>query len=163
MIETRTNTNSLLSKVVKLLPGVGLTLIVGCLVIPPILSKSETTDKLPEITEINTENVRAASYTILIDKKSPDITIKFHSQNSEIVIKNPDPKNTNCLLEGGGISCVIGRAYEPKSAKEKSKIEVTQASYKFSQDITDTFLVVVGTILLLLFVKIFFNKQLRSQ
>ena len=158
MIETRTNANSLLPKIVKLLPGVGLTLIIGCLVIPPLFSKSETTDKLPEITGVNTESVRAASYTILIDKKSPNITIKFHSQNSEIVIKNPTQKNTNCLLEGGGISCVIGRAYEPKPIKEKSNIKMTQANYKFSQDITDTFLVVVGTILLLLFIKMFFKR-----
>lgn len=96
------------------------------------------TNKSPEIKETNIENVRAASYTILIDKKSSDINIRFHSQSSEIVIKNPTEKNTNCLLEGGGISCVIGRAYEPKPVKEKSNIEVTQASYKFSQDIIVT-------------------------
>ena len=48
-------------------------------------------------------------------KKENKVVIKFHKQASELHLKNISTKESNCLLNGGGLNCVLATAYQSKS------------------------------------------------
>ena len=55
-----------------------------------------------------------ANYTIIMGKQENEVVIKFHKQASELHLKNISTKEYNCLLNGGGLNCVLATAYQPK-------------------------------------------------
>ena len=55
-----------------------------------------------------------ANYTIIMGKQDNEVVIKFYKQASELCLKNISTKESNCLLNGGGLNCVLATAYQPK-------------------------------------------------
>ena len=55
-----------------------------------------------------------ANYTIIMGKQDNEVVIKFHKQASELHLKNISTEQYNCLLNGGGLNCVLATAYQPK-------------------------------------------------
>ena len=56
-----------------------------------------------------------ANYTIIMGKQDNEVVIKFYKQASELHLKNISTKEYNCLLNGGGLNCVLATAYQSKS------------------------------------------------
>ena len=52
---------------------------------------------------------------MIMGKKENEVVIKFHKQASELHLKNISTEESNCLLNGGGLNCVLATAYPPKS------------------------------------------------
>ena len=55
------------------------------------------------------------NYTMIMENKENEVVIKFHKQASELHLKNISIEQYNCLLNGGGLNCVLATAYQPKS------------------------------------------------
>ena len=96
-------------KTLKLISvGVGAFAIAGiaiCLLVSnkPVDEVEATTSVLPP-----------ANYIMIMGKKENKVVIKFHKQASELHLKNISTKESNCLLNGGGLNCVLATAYQPK-------------------------------------------------
>ena len=56
-----------------------------------------------------------ANYTMIMGKKDNKVVIKLHKQASELHLKNISTEESSCLLNGGGLNCVLATAYQPKS------------------------------------------------
>ena len=56
-----------------------------------------------------------ANYTMIMGKKENEVVLKFHKQASELHLKNISTEESNCLLNGGGLNCVLATAYQSKS------------------------------------------------
>jgi hypothetical protein len=101
-------------KLLKLISiGVRAFAIAGIAIYPLISNKP--VDKVKEKTEENTSVLPPANYTIIMGKKENKVVIKFHKQASELHLKNISTKESNCLLNGSGLNCVLATAYQPKS------------------------------------------------
>ena len=48
---------------------------------------------------------------MIMGKKENEVVIKFHKQASELHLKNISTEESNCLLNGGGLNCVLATAY----------------------------------------------------
>ena len=55
------------------------------------------------------------NYTMIMGKKENEVVIKFHKLASELHLKNISAEQYNCLLNGGGLNCVLATAYQSKS------------------------------------------------
>ena len=55
------------------------------------------------------------NYTMIMGKKENEVVIKFHKQASELHLKNLSTEESNCLLNGGWLNCVLATAYQSKS------------------------------------------------
>ena len=64
--------------------------------------------------EATTSVLSPANYTMIMGKKENEVVIKFHKQASELHLKNISTKESNCLLNGSGLNCVLATAYQPK-------------------------------------------------
>ena len=97
-------------KTLKLISvGVGAFAIAGiaiCLLVSnkPVDEVEATTSVLPP-----------ANYIMIMGKKENKVVIKFHKQASELHLKNISTEQYNCLLNGGGLNCVLATAYQSKS------------------------------------------------
>ena len=101
-------------KLLKLISiGVGAFAIAGIAIYPLISNKP--VDKVKEKTEETTSVLPPANYTIIMGKKDNEVVIKFHKQASELHLKNLSTEESNCLLNGGGLNCVLATAYQSKS------------------------------------------------
>ena len=101
-------------KILKLISvGVGVFAIAGIAIYPLISNKP--VDEVKEKTEETTSVLPPANYTIIMGKQENEVVIKFHKQASELHLKNFSNKESNCLLNGGGLNCVLATAYKPKS------------------------------------------------
>ena len=101
-------------KILKLISvGVGAFAIAGIAIYPLISNKP--VDKVKEKTEESTSVLPPANYTMIMGKKENEVVIKFHKQASELHLKNISTEESNCLLNGGGLNCVLATAYQPKS------------------------------------------------
>jgi hypothetical protein len=101
-------------KLLKLISiGVGALAIAGIAIYPLVSNKP--VDKVKEKTEETTSVLPPANYTIIMGKKDDEVVIKFHKQASELHLKNISTEESNCLLNGGGLNCVLATAYQPKS------------------------------------------------
>ena len=49
--------------------------------------------------------------TMIMGKQENEVVIKFHKQASELHLKNISTKESNCLLNGGRLNCVLATAY----------------------------------------------------
>jgi hypothetical protein len=92
--------------------GVGGFAIAGIAIYPLISNKP--VDKVKDKTEENTSVLPPANYTVIMGKQENEVVIKFHKQASKLCLKNISTKESNCLLNGGGLNCVLATAYQPK-------------------------------------------------
>ena len=93
--------------------GVGALAIAGIAIYPLVSNKS--VDEVKEKTEETTSVLPPANYTMIMGKKENEVVIKFHKQASELHLKIISTEESNCLLNGGGLNCVLATAYQPKS------------------------------------------------
>ena len=101
-------------KILKLISiGVGAFAIAGIAIYPLVSNKP--VDKVKEKTEKSTSVLSPANYTMIMGKKENKVVIKFHKQASELHLKNISTEESNCLLNGGGLNCVLATAYQSKS------------------------------------------------
>ena len=97
-------------KTLKLISvGVGAFAIAG-IAIYPLVSKKPVDE-----VEVTTSVLPPANYTMIMGKKENEVVIKFHKQASELHLKNISTEESNCLLNGGGLNCVLATAYQSKS------------------------------------------------
>ena len=92
--------------------GVGAFAIAGIAIY--LLISNKPVDKAKEKTEESTSVLPPANYTMIMGKKENEVVIKFHKQASELHLKNISTEESNCLLNGGGLNCVLATAYQPK-------------------------------------------------
>ena len=155
-------------KLLKLISiGVGALAIAGIAIYPLVSNKP--VDKVKDKTEETTSVLPPANYTIIMGKQDNKVVIKFHKQASELHLKNISTEEYNCLLNGGGLNCVLATAYQPKSeATEKQvkttpKDEIKHQSYKIpnieiSSDMMENIVVVGGVVLGILLISRFRSK-----
>ena len=97
-------------KLLKLISiGVRAFAIAGIVIYPLISNKP--VDKVKEKTEETTSVLPPANYTIIMGKQDNEVVIKFYKQASELHLKNISTEESNCLLNGGGLNCVLATAY----------------------------------------------------
>ena len=97
-------------KTLKLISvGVGAFAIAGIAICPLVSNKP-----VDEV-EATTSVLPPANYTIIMGKQDNEVVIKFYKQASELCLKNISTKESNCLLNGGGLNCVLATAYQSKS------------------------------------------------
>ena len=89
--------------------GVGVFAIAGIAIYTWIGNKP--VDEVKEKTEKTTSVLLPANYTIIMGKQDNEVVIKFHKQASELHLKNISTKESNCLLNGGRLNCVLATAY----------------------------------------------------
>ena len=101
-------------KLLKLISvGVRVFAIAGIAIYP--LGSNKPVDKVKEKTEETTSVLPPANYTMIMGKQENEVVIKFHKQASELHLKNISTEQYNCLLNGGGLNCVLATAYQSKS------------------------------------------------
>ena len=111
-------------KILKLISvGVRVFAIAGIAIYPLVSNKP--VDKVKGKTEENTNVLPPANYTIIMGKQENEVVIKFHKQASELHLKNISTKESNCLLNGGGLNCVLATAYQPKSEATEKQVKTT--------------------------------------
>jgi hypothetical protein len=155
-------------KILKLISvGVGVFAIAGIAICP--LASNKPVDKVKEKTEKSTSVLPPANYTIFMGKQDNEVVIKFHKQASELHLKNISTEESNCLLNGGGLNCVLATAYQPKSEATEKQVKTTpkdefkRQSYKIpdieiSSDMMENIMVVGGVVLGILLI-----SRLRSK
>ena len=155
-------------KILKLISvGVGVFAIAGIAIYPLISNK--TVDEVKEKTEETTNILPPANYTIIIGKQESKVVIKFHKQTSELHLKNISTKEYNCLLNGGGLNCVLATAYQPKLDTTKKQVKTTPKDefkhqyYKIpdieiSSDMMENIMVIGGVVIVLFLISRFRSK-----
>lgn len=164
-----TKTNLLnLEQFIKLLKPLSIGcagLAIASLAVYPLMS-NKPVEKVNEKVEESAHVLSPAPYTIIMGKKDNEVVLKFHKQNSELHLKNIDTSEYNCLLNGGGVNCVLQPAYQPKlevvepEEKLNSKTEIKGQAWKIpdiqiSQNAMDNIVVITGVVLGLLLINKF--------
>ena len=144
--------------------GCSVVIIVGLATHPLINDNSpeKTKDKANKITI----GLTPAPYTIFVGQKEGEVIIKFHNQNSELHLKKVNAEEYNCILSGGGVNCVLKKAYQPrakianKEIESTSKSEISQkfSGIKINKNIIDNVVVVIGVVLFFFLINKFRNK-----
>ena len=93
--------------------GVRAFAIAGIAIYPLVSNKP--VDEVKEKTEKTTSVLPPANYTMIMGKQENEVVIKFHKQASELHLKNISTEESNCLLNGGGLNCVLATAHQSKS------------------------------------------------
>jgi hypothetical protein len=101
-------------KVIKVLSILGFVIAIAGIAIYPLIS-NKPVDKVKEKTEETTSVLPPANYTMIMGKKENEVVIKFHKQASGLHLKNISTEESNYLLNGGGLNCILATAYKPKS------------------------------------------------
>ncbi|NET14211.1 MAG: hypothetical protein F6K08_15920 [Okeania sp. SIO1H6] len=164
-----TKTNLLnLEKFIKLLKplsiGCGVVAIAGLAIYPLINTKS--LEKAEDKVEQTKSVLSPAAYTIIMGEKDDEVILKFHNQKSELHLKNIDTIEYNCLLNGGGVNCVLAEVYQPKievvesEVKPTAKTEIKRQTWKIpdievSRKMIDNIMVCGGVVLGLLLINRF--------
>ena len=116
-----------LEKLLRLLKplsiGCGVVAIALLAIYPLIPNKS--VEKVEEKVEEKSTVLPPASYTIIMGEKDNEVILKFHNQKSELHLKNIDVIEYNCLLNGGGVNCVLAEVYQPKVEVVESEVRPT--------------------------------------
>ena len=139
----------------------GVVAIAGLAVYP--LIDNNLAEKVEDKVEKNTSVLSPASYTIILDKNNNEAIIKFHNQESKLHLKNINVEQYNCLLNGGGVNCILASVYQPQIKATKNIDKSTfQAETKhkslgisIDKDTMDNLAVIVGVILGFLLIKKF--------
>ena len=156
-----TKTNLLnIKKFIELLKplsiGCGVLAIAGLALYPLISNKSS--EKVEDKVEEKSTTLPPAPYTIIMGDNKDEVTIKFHNQASLLQLKNINNSEYNCLLNGGGVNCVLATAYQPQTqpiedtSKSTPQPEVKRQTFKIpdieiSSDISDALIVAFGVVL----------------
>ncbi|NEN91560.1 MAG: hypothetical protein F6K48_22705 [Okeania sp. SIO3H1] len=164
-----TKTNLLnLERYIKLLKplsiGCGVVVIAGLAIYPLINTKpiEKAEDKVEQTKSV----LSPAPYTIIMGEKDNEVILKFHNQKSELHLKNIDTIEYNCLLNGGGVNCVLALVYQPKlevvesEPNQTAKTEIKRQNWNISdievsQKMIDNIMVAAGVVLGLLLINKF--------
>lgn len=152
-------------KVIKVLSILGVVIAIAGLSISPLIDKKDV-EIVEDKAEGKTSQLTPASYTIIMGQNENEVIIKFHNQNSELHLKKIDVDQHNCLLNGGGVNCVLKKAYQAKTEvieKEAESIPKAQIEKKFSgikinKNLMDNLVVVLGIFLFFFLINKFTNK-----
>ena len=144
--------------------GCSVVTIAGLAILPLINNNSP--EKTKNKTNKITSELTPAPYTILVGQKEDEVIIKFHNQNSELHLKKVNKEEYNCILGGGGVSCVLKKTYQPrtkianKEIESNSKSEISQkfSEIKINKNIIDNVVVVIGVILFFFLINKFKSK-----
>lgn len=128
--------------------------IAGLAIYPLIHTKTpEKPDEKADKIEKVSNALPPAPYTIIMGKSKSEVAIKFHNQSSELLLRNVSADEYNCLLNGGGVNCVLKPAYQPKLevVKAAPQTEAKQQNIKLheieiSGDMMDNIIVVSGVV-----------------
>ena len=153
------------TKVIKILSILGAVIAIAGLSISPLIDKKDV-EIVEDKAEGKTSQLTPASYTIIMGQNENEVIIKFHNQNSELHLKKIDVDQYNCLLNGGGVNCVLKKAYQAKTEvieKEAESIPKAQIEKKFSgikinKNLMDNLIVVLGIFLFFFLINKFTNK-----
>ena len=155
-------------KVIKVLSILGFVIAIAGIAIYPLIS-NKPVDEVKDKTEETTSVLPPANYTIIMGKQDNEVVIKFHKQASELHLKNISTEESNCLLNGGGLNCVLATAYQPKSEATEKQVKTTpkdefkRQSYKIpdieiSSDMIENIMVVGGVVIVLFLISRFRSK-----
>ena len=152
-------------KVIKVFSILGVVIAIAGLSISPLINKKDV-EIVEDKAEEKTSQLTPASYTIIMGQNEDEVIIKFHNQNSELHLKKIDVDQHNCLLNGGGVNCVLKKAYQAKTEvieKEAESIPKAQIEKKFSgikinKNLMDNLVVVLGIFLFFFLINKFTNK-----
>ena len=152
-------------KVIKVFSILGVVIAIAGLSISPLIDKKDV-EIVEDKAEGKTSQLTPASYTIIMGQNENEVIIKFHNQNSELHLKKIDVDQHNCLLNGGGVNCVLKKAYQAKTEvieKEAESIPKAQIEKKFSgikinKNLMDNLVVVLGIFLFFFLINKFTNK-----
>lgn len=167
------NQPNLLPQIIKSsLPVIGLCLVLGGGGLVAVFSQKPPTEKVvekiikPVEEKVEQEQPQLPPYTLFVEGEK--VTLKFHSTDSNMEFSNLSDKQTICLVNGGGIGCVLP-GYQPKlevmeaETTPTAQTEIKQQSLKIpdieiSRDMIDNIVFIGGVGLgLLLLSK--FKKQ----
>ncbi len=166
-----TKTNLLnIEKFIKLLKplsiGCGVVAIAGLALYPLIPNKLP--EKVEDKVEEKSTTLPPAPYTIIMGDNKDEVTIKFHNQASLLQLKNINNSEYNCLLNGGGVNCVLATAYQPQTQPIEDTSKSTQPEVKrqifkipsieISSDMSDALTVAFGVVLGLYIINKFNTK-----
>ena len=152
-------------KVIKVLSILGVVIAIAGLSISPLINKKDV-EIVEDKAEERTSQLTPASYTIIMGQNEDEVIIKFHNQKSELHLKKIDVDQHNCLLNGGGVNCVLKKAYQAKTEvieKEaesipKAEIEKKFSGIKINKNLMDNLVVVLGIFLFFFLINKFTNK-----
>ena len=152
-------------KVIKVFSILGVVIAIAGLSISPLINKKNV-EIVEDKAEERTSQLTPASYTIIMGQNEDEVIIKFHNQNSELHLKKIDVDQHNCLLNGGGVNCVLKKAYQAKTEvieKEaesipKAEIEKKFSGIKINKNLMDNLVVVLGIFLFFFLINKFTNK-----
>ena len=160
-----------IEKFIKLLKplsiGCGVVAIAGLALYPLIPNKLP--EKVDEKVEETASVLPSAPYTIIMGDNKDEVTIKFHNQASLLQLKNLNNSEYNCLLNGGGVNCVLATAYQPQTqpiedtSKSTPQPLVKRQTFKIpsieiSSDMSDALIVAFGVVLGLYIINKFNRK-----
>ena len=152
-------------KVIKVFSILGVVIAIAGLSISPLINKKNV-EIVEDKAEERTSQLTPASYTIIMGQNEDEVIIKFYNQNSELHLKKIDVDQHNCLLNGGGVNCVLKKAYQAKTEvieKEaesipKAEIEKKFSGIKINKNLMDNLVVVLGIFLFFFLINKFTNK-----
>ncbi len=141
--------------------------IAGLAIYPLINNKPP--EKAEDKVEQESTILPPASYTIILGESQDEVVIKFHNQNSELHLKNISTEEYNCLLNGGGVNCVLAEVYQPKlevaevEQKPTPQSEIERQSFKIphievSKNTMDNIMVFGGVVIGLILIDRFRKK-----
>ena len=166
-----TKTNLLnIEKFIKLLKplsiGCGVLALIGLALYPLIPNKLP--EKVEDKVEEKSTTLPPAPYTIIMGDNKDEVTIKFHNQASLLQLTNINNSEYNCLLNGGGVNCVLATAYQPQTQPIEDTSKSTQPEVKrqifkipdieISSDMSDALIVAFGVVLGLYIINKFNRK-----
>lgn len=153
------------TKAIKVLSILGAVIAIAGLSIRPLIHKKDI-EIVEDKVEERTSQLTPASYTIIMGQNENEVIIKFHNQNSELHLKKIDVDQHNCLLNGGGVNCVLKKAYQAKTevieneaeSIPKAQIEKKFSGIKINKNLMDNLVVVLGIFLFFFLINKFTNK-----
>ena len=107
-------------KVIKVFSILGVVIAIAGLSISPLINKKDV-EIVEDKAEEKTSQLTPASYTIIMGQNEDEVIIKFHNQNSELHLKKIDVDQHNCLLNGGGVNCVLKKGIRSVNWGKKRK------------------------------------------
>ena len=170
-----TKSNSSIKSILTAVKFIGIGSVVlafaGLSIYPLITTKSAVDravigNKTINETEVTVEetSLPPAAYTIVLTENKTEVVIKFHNQDSELHLKNISIPEYNCLLNGGGVNCVLASAYQAKTDDTQESIHKTRTEnhqdlampeLEISDDMMDNIMLVGGVAVGLYLIKIF--------
>ncbi|NEO52592.1 MAG: hypothetical protein F6K54_05590 [Okeania sp. SIO3B5] len=168
-----TKSNSSIKSILTAVKFIGIgsaVLAIAGLSIYPLITTDNAVDgavignKTINETEVTVEetSLPPAASTIFLTRDKTEVVIKFHNQDSELYLKNISISEYNCLLNGGGVNCVLASAYQAKTDDTQKPIHKTRTEnhqdlatpeFQISDDMMDGIMLVGGVVFGLYIIK----------